>query len=379
MQKCNFGVIGAGYMGKAHSLALQVVGATFNTNLRPVPFMICTSTSEGAKQKAQELGFAHHTQDWRELVTHPKIDAVIIATPPLSHKEIALAAFASGKHVFCEKPMSPSFSDSQAMTEAAMESGKAHMLGYNYIRTPASQQARKMIQQGAIGSISYVRAEHTEDFLADPSTPFNWRCEHPANGCLRDLAPHIINASLALAGDISSLTAELQTVYRHRPSQDNPSQQKEVSNDDQGHLLCRFASGAIGSLFFSRTASGQKMGYKYEIYGSKGALKFDQEDQNSLWYFDNTRPKEIAGFTKILISSAHPDFAKLCPGDGHGTGYQEQIIIELRDFLKSIETGHEVWPSFKDGLKVEAIVQSIENSNRSKEWERVLEFQDSLL
>ena len=142
-----------------------------------------------------------------------------------------------------------------------------------------------------------------------------------------------------------------------------------MSNDDQGQMMCRFENGAMGQMHFSRIATGRKMGYAYEITGTKGAIRFDQEDQNALWLYKMDEPEATRGFRKILTGPAHPDFLPFCQGPGHGTGYQDQIIIEARDFLHAIETGTPVWPTFRDGLAVNEIVATAFASSRSKSWQ----------
>ncbi len=238
------------------------------------------------------------------------------------------------------------------------------MVGFNYIRTPASQFARKLIADGAIGDITWFRGEHTEDFYADPQASASWRTTGMANGAMGDLAPHMINAALALAGPIRALIAEIETVHATRPG-------GKVGNDDQGQMMCRFENGAMGQMHFSRIATGRKMGYAYEITGTKGAIRFDQEDQNALWLYRMEEPEAVRGFRKILTGPAHPDYLPFCQGPGHGTGYQDQIIIEARDFLQAIETGKPVWPTFRDGLAVNEIVAAAFASSRTKTWQTI--------
>lgn len=368
MTAIGFGVIGAGYMGKAHSVALKAVGAVFNTKLRPVCEVICTTTAEGAAQKAAEYGFKHSTNDWRALVAHPHVEAVIIASPQTTHKDIALAAFAVGKPVFCEKPLGASIDDARAMTSAAAAAQAVNMVGFNYIRTPASQLAYEIISSGELGNLVHVRAEHTEDFLADPNEPPNWRTRGRAAGTLGDLAPHIINAVLRLAGPIERVVADAMTAYPSRPGPLGP---EAVTNDDQANLLCRFESGAMGSIYISRVATGRKMGYGYDITGTKGALRFDAEDQNALWYYDSRARRGRQGFTKLLMGPDHPDFLAFVQGPGHGTGYGDQIIIEARDFLKAIETRQPVFPTFSDGLEVSRVLEAAFRSNSERGWIRI--------
>ena len=192
--------------------------------------------------------------------------------------------------------------------------------------------------------------------------PASWRTEGMANGTMGDLAPHMINAALALIGPIKSLMAELETVHADRPG-------GAVTNDDHAQMMCRFDSGAMGHLYFSRIATGRKMGYAYEVTGTKGAIRFDQEDQNALWLYRMDDPEAERGFRKILTGPAHPDYLPFCQGPGHGTGYQDQIIIEARDFLRAIETGQPVWPTFRDGLEVARIVDAALVSARTKTWQ----------
>ncbi len=365
MRRIGIGVIGGGYMGKAHSVAMNAVGAVFGTKLRPHCEMICTTTQEGAARKAAELGFDRSTSDWRVLVDDPAVEAIIIATPQHTHLEIALAAFERGKAVFCEKPMGLGLHETREMVAAAESSGAINMCGFNYIRTPASQLARQMIEAGEIGDITYFRGEHTEDFFADPAEPATWRVFGQANGTMGDLAPHMINGALALAGPIRSLVADIETVHSKRPGEEGDV---EVTNDDHGQFLCRFDSGAMGALYFSRVATGRKMGYAYDIYGTKGGLRFDQEDQNALWFYDGAAPKGREGYTKLLTGPQHPDYEAFCLGPGHGTGYQDQIIIEAKDFLAAIESGTAVWPTFRDGLMAAEVVEAAWLSHRERRW-----------
>jgi predicted dehydrogenase len=346
MVKIGIGIVGGGYMGKAHAVAMSAVGAVFNTKLRPHLEMVCASNPASAEKYRAAFGFARATDNWEVLVNDPAVEAVVIASPQATHRAIAEAAFQLNKPVFCEKPLGASLEDSRAMVKAAK--GQISMAGFNYIRTPASQFARKLIADGVIGDITWFRGEHTEDFLADPQSPANWRTNGDANGTMGDLAPHMINAALAL-------------VHKTRPG-------GIVTNDDHAQMMCRFVGGAMGQMYFSRASHGRKMGYAYEVTGTKGAIRFDQEDQNALWLYTAEEPEATRGFRKILTGPAHPDYAPFCQGPGHGTGYQDQIIIEARDFLQAIETNTPVWPTFTDGMAVNQVVAAAMVSSRTKTW-----------
>ena len=350
-------------MGKAHSVAMAAVAAVFDTALRPRLDMICATSETSAERYRAAYGFARATADWRVLVADARVEAVVVASPQETHRAIAEAAFALGKPVFCEKPLGASLDDSRAMVAAAVASGCVNMVGFNYIRTPASQFARALVQRGEIGAVTWFRGEHTEDFDADACKPASWRNFGAANGTMGDLAPHMINAALALIGPIARLSADIATVHPTRPGAAG-----RVVNDDIGQFMCRFANGAMGHLSFSRVAMGRKMGYAYEITGTKGAIRFDQEDQNALWLYRADDPPDMRGFRKILTGPEHPDYLAFCQGPGHGTGYQDQIIIEARDFLRAIAEGSSRWPTFGDGMEVNRIIAAAHASAASGSW-----------
>lgn len=373
MSTLRIGLIGAGYMGKAHTMAYQTVRATFAPALIPVCEMIATSTAEGAAHCAASWGWHRSTGNWRELIEDPAVNAIIIATPPRTHHEMALAALAQGKPVFCEKPLGCSPAESLAMTLAAEAAGVAHMVGFNYIRTPASQLARQIIEAGDIGEIIQVTAEHVEDYLHDPALPASWRTRSATAtqaGALGDVAPHIVNACLRLVGPIESLVADTHITQAMRHG---PNGKERVENDDQGQMLLRFANGASGSLSFSRVAAGRKMGYTYRITGTRGALAFDQEEQNVLWLYEAGRPAARQGFQRLLMGPAHPDYRAFNQGVGHGTGYNEQIVIEARDFLQAIATGVAVWPTFRDGYEVDRVIAAALHSSKEQRWVKLSE------
>jgi len=367
VDEIKIGIVGGGYMGKAHAVAYASVGGIFDTPLRPVLEMVCASSPASAERYRKSFGFKRATANWQTLVEDDQVQAIIIASPQSTHREIAEAAFALGKPVFCEKPLGASLEDSRAMLAAAESSGCVHMVGFNYIRTPASQYARQLIDSGRIGDVTWFRGEHTEDFLADANLPVTWRTDGDANGTMGDLAPHMINAARALIGPITSLIANVETVHGTRPG-------GVVTNDDQAQMMCRFENGAQGHLFFSRVATGRKMGYAYEIHGTKGAIRFDQEDQNALHLYTMEGPEAERGFRKILTGPAHPDYLPFCQGPGHGTGYQDQIIIEAHDFLRAVHEKRNIWPTFAEGMEVNRVVNAALSSSQKKTWVDIADY-----
>ena len=366
MSSIGIGIVGGGYMGKAHSVAFSAVAGVFQTALRPRLVTICAQTEANAERYRNAYGFDKATSNWNDLISDPAVEAIVIASPQHTHHDIAVAALNAGKPVLCEKPLGCSLEQSRSMVAAAKASGVANMVGFNYIRTPASQQIKKFLKEGRIGDVTWFRGEMTEDFFADPKVG-GWRSQGIANGTMGDLAPHMINAAHTLIGPIKSLSASVETVHKVRDGSD-------VTNDDQAQMMCYFENGAQGHMFFSRIATGRKMGFAYEIHGTKGHIRFDQEDQNVLWLYTTEGPEVEWGFRKILTGPAHPDYRQFCQGPGHGTGYQDQIIIEAKDFLTSISENRIIWPSFEEGMEVNRIVTAAHDSSIKKTWVNVKDY-----
>ena len=347
------------------NVGAPAAAALFDLPLRPRLEMVAASTDASAERYRAAYGFARATGDWRALVADDAVEAVVIAVPPAHHRDIVEAAARLGKPVLCEKPLGAELEDARAMVAAAEGAGIVAQTGFNYVRTPACQYARKLLADGAIGRVHWARLEHTEDFFADPDE-WAWRAEGAANGCLGDLAPHPINLALALMGPVEALSARLTTIIPERAG-------RPVTNDDSVDMSLRFASGAQGHLFASRVATGRKMGYAYDIYGTDGAIRFDGEDQNALWLYRRSGPEAERGFTKILTGPEHPDYAAFCQGPGHGTGYLDQIIIEAKDFLMSIHEGAARFPTFRDGLEVARVAAAARKAHETGGWVRLEE------
>ena len=355
MREIGIGIVGGGYMGKAHAVAMSVAGAVFDLPLRPRLEMVAAASEASARRHRTAYGFARATGDWRALIADDGVEAVVVAAPQSHHRAIVEACAAAGKPVLCEKPLGATLADATAIVAAAEAAGIVAQTAFNYVRTPATQFARSLVSDGVVGRVHWARIEHTEDFFSDPDV-WTWRAEGAANGCLGDLAPHPINLALALMGPVETVAARLTTVVSTRGG-------RAVTNDDSVDMSLEFASGARGHLYASRVATGRKMGYAYELYGTDGAIRFDGEDQNALWLYRREGPEATRGFTKILTGPEHPDYAAFCQGPAHGTGYQDQIVIEAKDFLLSIHEGCARYPTLRDGLAVARVAAAARQSH----------------
>ncbi|SDE78924.1 Gfo/Idh/MocA family protein [Limimaricola pyoseonensis] len=359
------GLIGTGFMGKAHALAYRNARAVFGDLPETRLARLCDMPDERAQAMADQLGFASATGDWRALVADPAVDIVSITTPNGLHREMALAAIAAGKHVHCEKPLALRLEDAREMEAAAREAGVRTMVGYNYIHNPAIAHARKLVAEGAIGRPVHFRGWVDEDYQADPDLPWSWRATRAEAGLgtLGDLGCHLVSMSQILMGPIESLIADTQIIHADRPLPDG-SGRAAVENEDAASAIIRYGSGAQGTLCSSRSAWGRKNRLDWELHGTKGMIAFGQERLNELQLYTNEGPAGRQGFRTILTGPEHPPYGAFCPAPGHQLGFGDLKTIEAAAFLRAIASGAPVFPDFTDALAIEAVIHAIDVSAR---------------
>ena len=287
------------------------------------------------------------------------------------HREMAVAALEAGKHVWCEKPMALTLTDAEAMAASARTAkDQVTALGYAYLRNPALQHAKQLINEGVIGDVFDFRGSVDEDYMADPALPWSWRLtrKDAGLGTLGDLTCHLVSLAHELMGEIGSLCAMADVVHERRPVAGEAGKMATVENDDIAHAVVRFRSGARGVLSSSRIAHGRKNGLKVEVHGSKGMLWLDNERMNELNLYVAEGPGAQRGFRRILSSPAHPAYGRLCPAPGHGLGFNELKVIELAEILHAIEGLPSNHVDFARGLGIEKTIHAFARSSMAQAW-----------
>ncbi len=367
MTEIGIGLIGSGFMGKCHALAFRAAKAVFGGSINPRLELLCDMPAEQAKKMAAQFGFARATDDWRQLANDPAVDVVSITTPNKLHHEMAMAAIAAGKHVYCEKPLALTLAEACEMRDAAAAAGVCTMVGYNYIKNPVFTLARELIAKGEIGKIIHFRGTVDEDYQADPELPWTWRSlrAEAGLGALGDLGCHLISMALGIVGPVESLLADMQTVHATRPLPGGNGR-RDVENEDVASALLRFENGVQGIVAISRVAWGRKNHLAFEVHGDKGMLCFDQERMNELRLYRNTKEKNIQGFQTILAGPEHPPYGNFCPAPGHGLGFNDLKTIEAAYFLQAIADGGNSYPDFADAVEFEKIIHAIAIAARTQ-------------
>jgi predicted dehydrogenase len=374
MKSLNFAVIGGGFMGKAHSIAL----ASFAMYAWPAPAMlnrelIVEANDQLAEESQVRFGYNRKSTSWMEAVEDPTIDVIDVLLPNSMHYDVVLAAVAAGKHVICEKPLALDSITARAMADAAEKAGVVNQVGFNWRLTPAVQLAKKLISEGAIGDIREFRGKWLGEFFNDPSVPLVWRFkkDQAGSGALGDIGSHVIDFAHFLVGDIKEVLAIQHTYVDKRPLLSG-SGMGDVDVDDSTSFMLKFNSGATGYIDASWSAPGHKSDAGFEIRGSEGAISFTWERMSELQYYSGKDSSDRQGFRTILVGPPHPYGDLFWPVPGYQISYSDTKVIQLFDFAQAV-TGQIARPqtTFRDGLKSTLVEEAVIASAKSNTWTSV--------
>lgn len=391
LKKLNVGIIGAGFMGKAHTVGYSNMPKLFwPAPAMPVMKTICDIEPSIAAQARERFGFEKSCTDWRDIVNDPEIDVVSVCTPNNVHADMAIEALAAGKHVLCEKPIASTLEDAKRMAEAAekaAQKGIVSMCAYQYRRVPAVVLAKKFIDEGSLGTILNVRCTYLQSWCADPASPLSWRFQKDIAGAgtLGDIASHVIDIAQYLAGDIDEVVSMMKTYIKERPVQEGgtdllgtvklgPDAQKAaVDVDDEDSFLVKFKSGAVGSIEATRNAWGRNNFITVELHGTKGSVYFNYERLNELQVCFADDPDDRRGFKTIYTGPAHFYGPATWNIPGMNIGYGELKAIEMFDFITAVVEGQQPSTAFPVGYRIERVCDAVVRSAEGKCWEKVID------
>lgn len=368
----NIGMVGCGFMGRAHSNAYHRVNQFFNVSYRPSLRAVAARDRDKVEAFAARWGWARAETDWRRLVEMKEIDAIDLCSPNNTHREIALAAAEAGKMVLCEKPLAMSLVEAREMTEAVEKSGKPNMVWFNYRRVPAIRLAKQILEEGRLGKIFHYRATYLQDWTISPNVPVGgaatWRLDKDVAGAgvSGDLATHNIDTAVWLNGAIAEVSAMTEIFIRDRKRPDGTPAKVEI--DDVCTFLARFANGSNGTFEATRYARGRKNKNSFEVNGEKGSIYFDLEDMHQLQYFSHEDAAHLQGWRTILVTGAeHPYMANWWV-PGCVIGYEHTFVNALADFLAALEKNERVRPDFRDAMETQAVIEAVLQSARTRAW-----------
>jgi predicted dehydrogenase len=374
----NVGMIGYGFMGRAHSNAYCQVNHFFDVPFRPVLKAACARNVEKLKAFAEQWGYESLETDWRKLIERPDIDLVDICVPNNLHAEIAIAAAEAGKMVLCEKPLAMNAAEGQRMVEAVEKAGVANMVWYNYRRVPAVTLAKRLIEEGRLGRIFHYRAQFLQDWTINPEVPQGgtalWRLDVQAagSGVTGDLLAHCIDTALWLNGPITRVSAMTETFVKQR-KHTLTGKVEPVGIDDACAFLARFANGSLAVFESTRYARGHKALYTFEINGEHASIAWNLHDLHRLSYFDHRDEGKLRGWRSIHVTDhggEHPYMDRWWV-PGLQIGYEHTFIHQVADFLTALGKGELAEPTFRTALQTQKVCDAVLESGRTGQWVEV--------
>jgi predicted dehydrogenase len=372
----NIGMIGYGFMGRAHSNAYHRVNDFFDLAYRPVLKAACARNADKVKAFADNWGYESIETDWRKLLERKDIDLIDICTPNNTHAEIAIAAARAGKMILCEKPLAMNAAEGLKMVEAVEKAGVPNMVWYNYRRVPAVTLAKVLIDEGRLGRIFHYRSKFLQDWTISPELPQGgaalWRLDVAAagSGVTGDLLAHCLDTALWQNGPIASLTATTETFVKER-KHNLTGKVEKVGIDDACEFLARFHNGSLGNFESTRYARGHKALYTFEINGEHASIAWDLHDLHRLQYFDHGDRGIVRGWRSIHVTdSDHPYMGKWWV-PGLQIGYEHTFVHQVADFLDGVSKGKLAEPTFRDAYKTQLVLDAILESAKNGQWVNV--------
>lgn len=379
------GIVGFGWMGMAHSrsaarLASLFPEREFNTRL----VVVGDNSPERRAQALDGFGFEHAVEHWQDVIDHPDVDVVYVTAPNMLHEAVAIAAAQAGKAVFCEKPVGGKPDQTVRVEAAARAAGVVTGVGYNYRWAPLVRHAKDLIDSGQLGEITNYRGRFFSMYGADPMGLLSWRflVDEAGYGVSSDILSHAVDLATMLVGPISTVSGTMHTYIRDRPlptpggthydrgSPGDPT--GAVTNEDYAAAMVTFASGARGTFESSRAIMGPESQMAFEVYGTKGSLRWNLETMNEMdVYIVDESGVAPRGYTKVYAGDRYPYHGHFVPGDANAISYEDLKVIENFEFLTSVARGTQHDPGFAQAVEYVSFQNAWLRSCESGHWETV--------
>jgi predicted dehydrogenase len=384
-RRIGIGVIGFGWLGQAHSRSMQRIRTLFAERSFDPELVICADPVPArAREAVDSFGFAEGVGDWRRVVEHPGVDAVVIAAPNMLHVELVEAACAAGKHVFCEKPVGGTPEQTVRAEQAARDAGVTSGVGYNYRWAPLVRYTKDLIDRGELGDVTNYRGRFFSMYGADPLGLLSWRfrVDEGGHGVSSDLLSHAVDLALMLLGPITRVVGTTATFIPERPlpgaggpghyGRGAPGDPVgEVTNEDYAAILCEFASGARGTFEASRTIVGPESQMAFDVYGTRGAAGWNLEKLNELELYRLTGDLG-SGYTTVYGGDRFPYHGHFVPGSANGIGFEDLVVIEDYEFCRALAEGRPFAPGFAEAVDWVRVQAALLRSAESGRWEDVV-------
>ncbi|MGA1075357.1 MAG: Gfo/Idh/MocA family protein [Ilumatobacteraceae bacterium] len=384
-RRLGIGVVGFGWMGMAHSRSAARIPSLFPERTFDTDLVVCGDNVPQRREQAVDgFGFREAVADWQAVVEHPDVDVVYVTAPNMMHEQVAVAAAAAGKAVFCEKPVGGKPDQTVRVEAAARRAGVVTGVGYNYRWAPLVQHAKHLIDSGVLGEITNYRGRFFSMYGADPMGLLSWRflVDEAGYGVSSDILSHAVDLATMLVGPVSSVSGTMETFIKDRPlpgaggthyDRGTPGDPTgAVTNEDYAAAMVVFENGARGTFESSRAIIGPESQMAFDVYGTKGALRWNLETMNELEVFvvDETG-RAPRGYTKVYAGDRYPYHGHFVPGDAPAIGYEDLKVLENFEFLSAVARDEQHRPGFAEAVDYVSFQAAWLRSCETGSWQHV--------
>lgn len=358
----NIGLLGFGAMGKTHTYSVKNLPFFYGAGYENDKIVALASGHyENAVKAVNEFSLGRACKSEDEIINDPNIDIVDICTPNIYHYETVKKALNNGKHVYCEKPLAVTYDEAKELCDLAESKGLTCRIVFNNRFMPAVMRAKEIVESGRLGNVITFRVAYLHASCIDPNKKAGWKQDRDicGGGVLFDLGSHAIDLVRHLCGEIASVSGRSQIYHKNRLGVDGKAW--ETNADEAFYITAELENGGMGTIEANKLAIGTNDDLSFEIYGEKGALKYSLMQPNYLRYYDGERAGGIlggdGGFTDIECVGRYPAPGGIFPSYKAPVGWLMGHVESYRDFLDAIKKGSVSKPDFKDGARVQLIME----------------------
>jgi len=374
MEPLGVGIIGFGFMGRTHTFAHRSIPLYYD----PPPVRcelraVCRTTQQGAAEAMEVGGFARCTTDPMEVIAAENVDIVHVCTPNHLHFEQLRAAIQAGKHIYCDKPVTGSLQEAEALERMLPDYRGVSQVALQYRFLPATMRAKELVEDGFLGPVTHFRAAYLHSGSVDPQKAVNWKSTAAAGGgVIRDLGSHIVDLLWWLIGPFEAVHCVSRIWAEQRPSLDEPGKMMKIDAEEAAVMVLRSADGAFGTVEASKIATGTEDELRFEIHGRHGAMRFNLMQPNYLEVYDGRLPEGPGGgrcgWQRIASVQKYPPPGDRFPGGKLGIGWIRAHVHSLYSFLKAIAEDAEAHPSLAEGIHLQRVLEAARESARTGAW-----------
>jgi predicted dehydrogenase len=375
MRTYTAGILGFGFIGKVHAYAhltipLYYPQAGFRTRITHVGTSRMATAEKGCAQIQADAAVS----DYREITENPNIDIVHICTPNHLHKDMLLSAIENNKHIYCDKPLVATAAEAAEIKEAMADYTGTAQMTFQCRFFPATLRAVQLVREGFLGNVHEFRASYLHSGSATPEAPLKWKLSAQyGGGVIADLGAHVFDLIQALLGDYDRLIAVSRIAYSKRPSASDPDHLENVEAEDSVNIIAHMKNSAVGAIEASKTATGTEDELRFELHGSRGAVRFNSMQPHHLQvYHSEITDKPFGGMKGWTVVDCGQRYLESnFPGPKFSIGWMRAHVASLFSFLDNVSKGSAGEPGFDQGIYVQHVIEQVRESARRNEWMKV--------